>query len=342
MGLTSLFIGGAAFFMGCSRELPIPLNAVPRTPTSTATGTAVPTNTPTPTATLLYTATSTNSPTATLTASPTATPDPLYNLDDMEDNDVNINATAGRSGSWFIYSDYAKTITLSGTLTLNTSVVSSTNRPITVVTGQTAASNPITLQTGGDPLTAGTVNAGTLVAWGESTGATGNGSSAYPPGAFLMSAPGYNSGYSVNVVGKIGPPCTGNDLNGSYQTCPYVGWGFNFVEPKAAFNLSAFTGFRFYGKCTSSAGYATGVRLKAADTTTDASSDSNGHAFVLTSAWAPYTCTFQNNAGGLQTEGWGVPQTHAYDSANAMSLQWQVNTGSMNYDVWIDNITLIP
>ncbi|MGH7739425.1 MAG: hypothetical protein ACREL1_04690, partial [bacterium] len=190
----------------------------------------------------------------------TATPTPNPNIiDTMEDNDNQISVQNGRDGYWYCFSDQYTSGTVPADYTLSAS------KALTVAPGNVVTDNPITVLPGsGNVLTSGTILAGTNILWGASTTNMNNGSDPWVTAAnptFEMSSPGNASGYAANVQGIVGPACNGDapdgtgsaDIMGSYQDCPFAGFGFDFINvtspaPKQAYDISGFTGVMFDAK----------------------------------------------------------------------------------------------
>jgi hypothetical protein len=149
-------------------------------------------------------------------------------------------------------------------------------------------------------------------------------------GTFSMSKGGANgSAYAAHVNGKIG--------NG---TVVYGGVGFNFVDPKGAYDASAYKGISFWAKVGE--GSATKIRLKVPDGDTDPDGkvctecfNDFGTDLTLTTTWTKYTVSFSQMA---QMQGWGAPHPAAIDPKKLFGVQWQVNTPGSNYDLWVDEV----
>jgi endoglucanase len=149
-------------------------------------------------------------------------------------------------------------------------------------------------------------------------------------GTFSMSKGGASgSAYAAHASGKVG--------NG--QTV-YAGLGFNFVDPKGAYNASAYKGVSFWGKV--GPGSVTKVRVKVPDANTDPDGkvctecfNDFGADLEFTQTWTKYTLAFSSLA---QMSGWGAPHPGAIDPTKLFGIQWQVNTPGASYDIWVDEI----
>ncbi len=189
-------------------------------------------------------------------------------------------------------------------------------------------------------------------AWGQSAVFTGSGSVAGGAGqAFVPSAGGANaSAFAARITGVVGPTC-----NAPYNTCPFVGMGFLFLDPGAGarkpYDLSAFTSINFSIRMLSTA---TTVRAlfptlqtsAAPDGTCTGSSGACGdHWGVnltgLTTAWTNKTIYLDQvvNGGDLSQEGWGA--VAPFDRTQVLAMEWQFNNSQAGqaYDLSIDNVT---
>jgi endoglucanase len=151
----------------------------------------------------------------------------------------------------------------------------------------------------------------------------------YTGGTFTMSEGGaHGSGLAARMRGKVG---RGNIV--------YVGMGFSFVDPKAAYDASKYQGIAFFAKTGDRS--ATGVRVKVPDLNTDKDGkvctecyNDFGADLNLTASWKRYVVPF---ATMTQLSGWGAPHTPAIERAKLFGIQWQVNTPGAEYDIWIDD-----
>jgi endoglucanase len=161
------------------------------------------------------------------------------------------------------------------------------------------------------------------------------GSTAAPPpgGTFAMAAGGAEgSTHAAHLSGKVG---TGQTV--------YAGMGFNFVEPKAPYDASAYKGVSFWAKV--GPGSLTKVRAKLSDVNTDPDGkvcsqcyNDFGADLELTEKWTKYTLLFSSIK---QLDGWGAPHVPAITPSKLYAMQWQVNTPGANYDIWVDNIAFV-
>lgn len=147
-------------------------------------------------------------------------------------------------------------------------------------------------------------------------------------GTFAMSAGGANgSKHAAHMSGKVG---SGEVV--------FAGMGFNFVDPKAPYDASAYKGISFWAKAAAP----TRVRVKLPDHSTDpdgkvctACYNDFGMDLELTPTWTRYTVPFR---GASQLPGWGAPHPAAIDATKLYGVQWQVNTPGAAYDVWVDDV----
>src|SRR5262249_40387743 len=134
---------------------------------------------------------------------------------------------------------------------------------------------------------------------------------------------------AAHMTGKVG---TGQVV--------YAGMGFNFVDPKGAYDARAYRGISFWAKA--GAGSATKVRLKVPDASTDPDGkvcsecfNDFGSDIELSTTGTKYTPPFSARA---QRRGWGAPPPPAIDRAKLYGVQWQVNTPGASFDVWVDDV----
>ena len=149
-------------------------------------------------------------------------------------------------------------------------------------------------------------------------------------GTFSMSEGGHASSWGARFHGKIG---TGAVV--------FSGLGVNFVDPKAPYDASKYTGVSFWAKRAENS---TGkVRLKVPDTNTDPEGgvctecfNDFGADFTLTTEWKQYVVPFKTTR---QLGGWGAPRKPHLTPDKVYGLQWQVQVPSASYDIWIDDVT---
>jgi hypothetical protein len=274
-----------------------------------------------------------------LTATPT--PNPLI-IDAFPTNSNQVNVINGRGGYWFCYSDLG----VSGTF--GSAVAMSSANAISVVSGETAASNPISIQYNGTVLNSGTIASGTVLVWGISTTNTGNGGvsqfTSSDGAVFQMANPGDGTDpYCAYFTGIMGAGCSGNDLLGAYSQCPYAGAGFNFTDPKAVYNINTYgyTGISFYAKVdansTTNNWY---MFLPTSDTACPTCDNDNfGFTFTPSTTWTQYgTSTLFTAYAQAYSD--GGADGASVNPANAYGVQWQnSNSGpATTYGLYIDDV----
>ncbi len=161
------------------------------------------------------------------------------------------------------------------------------------------------------------------------------GSTIEPPAgsAFPMTRGGAKgSGYAAHIKGKI-----------AFSAKPFAVLGFNFVDPKDVYDASKYAGFSFYAK--RGAGSFPKVRLKIPDVDTDpqgnvckACFNDFGMDLELSEDWVEYVVTWGDTH---QMPDWGDPRPPAIQPSKLYSVQWQVNTRSKEYDLWVDDIAFL-
>jgi endoglucanase len=152
-------------------------------------------------------------------------------------------------------------------------------------------------------------------------------------GTFTMSAGGANgSAHAAHFSGKIGT-----------AQIVYGGAGFNFVDPKGAYDATAYKGISFWAKI--GPGSTSKVRLKVPDSNTDPDGkvctecfNDFGVDLDLTPTWTQYQIAFGEMK---QMEGWGAPHTGAINAKKLYGVQWQANAPGAPFDVWIDDVEFI-
>jgi endoglucanase len=155
---------------------------------------------------------------------------------------------------------------------------------------------------------------------------------AYGGGAFTMSEGGHGSSWAARFHGKIG---TGAVV--------YAGLGVNFVDPKAQYDASKYTGVSFWAR---RADNSTGkVRLKVPDVNTDKEAgvctecfNDFGADFNFTTEWKQYVVPFK---AMRQLAGWGAPHKPHVTADKIYGLQWQVQVPSANFDIYIDDVKFL-
>jgi endoglucanase len=148
-------------------------------------------------------------------------------------------------------------------------------------------------------------------------------------GTFAMSEGGHASAYAARYHGKVG---TGAVV--------FAGLGMNFVDPKAQYDASKYSGIAFWGKRGENS---TGkVRLKVPDLNTDPEGGVCSECFndfgadmTFTTEWKLYVFPFKNMK---QMVGWGAPHKPHITPSTLYGIQFQVNVPSANYDIYIDDL----
>jgi endoglucanase len=152
---------------------------------------------------------------------------------------------------------------------------------------------------------------------------------------FILSRGGaHGLQYAAHMLGKV-------SSSGAPQ---YAAMGFNFTNPRAAYDASKYTGVSFYAKI--GAGSQTRVRLSVPDLNTDPQghvctvcSNDFGVELELTDQWQKFAIGFAQMG---QLEGWGSPQRDQIDTANVYGMQWGVNAPGASYDVWVSDVRFSP
>lgn len=118
-----------------------------------------------------------------------------------------------------------------------------------------------------------------------------------------------------------------------------AGVGIDFVNPKAAYDASAYAGIRFFAKATSEDKT---LRFNVSQVATDSSQtqcevcdDHYGRTITLTDEWKEYRLLFSE----LKREGWGKPAV-ALDLKELLGLMFLVKNGK-SVDFWLDDISLM-
>ena len=161
----------------------------------------------------------------------------------------------------------------------------------------------------------------------------------------FMSAPGANgSNYAMRLTGT----------NSSGTGDIYGGAGLNLMEPKAFMDLTIggmYSGIKFDGKVGATA---TVYRFKLPDVDTDPDGgicgdtgsgggkcyDDFGQAVTLTSTWTNYSYSFSS----MTEVGFGYPASVdtsiPFKPTQTSAVQFQTEEVGVDFDLWIDNITL--
>lgn len=118
----------------------------------------------------------------------------------------------------------------------------------------------------------------------------------------------------------------------------YAGMGFKVTEISAPYDASVAKGIRFWAKGPGT------IRFKTPDVNTDPSGDrcddcynDFGVDIYLSEEWVRYTVPFEKMK---QQPGWGDRAPHVASDA-LIAIQWQYSTRDRQYDIWIDDISLV-
>lgn len=147
---------------------------------------------------------------------------------------------------------------------------------------------------------------------------------------FSMSPGGANgSQFAMRMSGQIAQADT-----------VYAAMGFNWADPRGAYDLSKYQGVSFYAK--KGPGTTSKVRVKFPDKNTDpdggvcnACSNDFGFSLSLSEEWQKFIVPF---SALRQEAGWGNPRPRGLDTSAVFAMQFQVNDKGKQYDVWIDDI----
>jgi endoglucanase len=149
-------------------------------------------------------------------------------------------------------------------------------------------------------------------------------------GTFQMTEGGANgTKYAAHMSGTVG--------GGS---AVYVGMGFNFVDPKGAYDASKYKGITFWAK--KGPGSADKVKLKVPDASTDPDGkvckecfNDFGMDITLNDEWTQYTIPFY---AMKQDPTWGSPHPASIDSSKIYGVQFQFNQAGQPFDMWLDEV----
>ena len=151
-------------------------------------------------------------------------------------------------------------------------------------------------------------------------------------GRFTMTTGGRDSRYAARFHGKIGN-----------ETPLFGGMGVNLVDPKGAYDASAYAGIAFSARVAE--GTTGKVRLKVPDVNTDPDGHVCAECFndfgadlALTSAWKTFVFPW---TALKQMPGWGVPRKPQITPAQLYGIQFQVNVPGASFDVWVDDLRFI-
>lgn len=152
-------------------------------------------------------------------------------------------------------------------------------------------------------------------------------------GTFAMTEGGANGSlYALRFSGRV---ATGEVV--------YAGVGINFVDPKASYDASSYSGIAFYAR--HGEGSVQSLRLKVPDANTDPAGEVCSECFndfgatlTLTPRWKRYAFAF----GDLgQLPGWGAPRPSAVKASALYGVQLQVDAAGGDYDIWVDDVTFV-
>jgi endoglucanase len=155
-----------------------------------------------------------------------------------------------------------------------------------------------------------------------------------PGGTYPMSEGGANgSGYAARFSGIVAEG----------GASPYGGLGFNFVDPKDAYDASKYGGIAFWAK--SGPDVNNKIRIKIPDVNTDPQGkvceqcfNDFGADIELTQDWTEYMITWD---AAKQMPYWGKPTPEKISADKIYGFQIQSNKRGAKFDVWIDDITFI-
>jgi endoglucanase len=149
---------------------------------------------------------------------------------------------------------------------------------------------------------------------------------------FVMARGGANASvFAARIQGRLGK-----------GRIVFSGFGLNFVDPKGAYDASAYSALSFWAKV--GAGAATHIRLKVSDGNTDPEGkvctecfNNFGVDLELSTTWTQYTIPF---ATMKQLPGWGVPRPAALDAKKVYGVLWELHDPGADFDLWIDEVAL--
>jgi hypothetical protein len=190
--------------------------------------------------------------------------------------------------------------------------------------------------------------------WGTSTAFIFNGTVQWTTPSdsmkFQMSSPGAaGSNYCARITGLVGASC-----GAPYNTCPFVGMGFDFRDSGTSstkvgfeYDISAFTGIKYDVKYVDAGGGdTTNFRLKfpSYNTTYNCTACSNDFGRDITTNTYTQNGVWQNVSYAFssftQQSGWGTQfGSFSAEETTVYSCQWQFTAGSYPYDLSIDNVT---
>ncbi|MCH2109585.1 MAG: hypothetical protein MK135_09660 [Polyangiaceae bacterium] len=150
-------------------------------------------------------------------------------------------------------------------------------------------------------------------------------------GTFEMSPGGAeNTPYGARFKGTVGVG------SGPMQ----AGMGLNFLDPKGAYDASAYGGIAFWAK--KGPGSVGKMRVKIPDETTDPDAgicsecyNDYGMDITVTENWQRFILPFSKLK---QLEGWGKPRGFSVSRDAIFGIQFQVDQQGQAFDIWVDQI----
>lgn len=324
MAFLAVFLG---LSFSCTRDISVPISPsfTQSTPTPTATNTGTSTFTFTLTATNTFTFTNTN----TFTNTPTFTFTPTFT-----------NTNPGGFTSTF-----TNTPTVTDTPT-NTFTFTPTNTPTFTFTPTDTPTNTFTGTPTGTPTNTATntpdpnliddfedndgqispASGGFNGFWNSNSDGTAGSNISPAAAAWADSSPGNGSTYAAHVT--CGPVTS------------YANFGFQFMNPAASVDLSAYTGIVFDVKMDGGSG-SNILKVSVSDVDTDAAggvcascSDYHSGNVCMTTSWQSVTIFWSQ----LAQAGWGNPQA-AFKPAQVYGVFFQFPP-NQPMGVWLDNVRL--
>ncbi len=121
----------------------------------------------------------------------------------------------------------------------------------------------------------------------------------------------------------------------------FAGYGLNFLNPKSAYDASAYEGITFFARRGPDSGDS--LRVKIPDVATDADGgqctecfNDFGKAIELGESWQQYVIPFDEMK---QMPGWGMPRPGSLDRSAIYGVQFQFDTAQTEFDIWIDDVS---
>lgn len=155
-------------------------------------------------------------------------------------------------------------------------------------------------------------------------------------------------------LGATFPQTPGGAEGSAYAACAkgttilaaiaYAGLGFNLKDPEGAIDLSQYDGLAFRVRRGSDSTQR--VRLKVPDVATqpaggvctDKCFNDFGADIVMSEVWQQFMIPFSEMK---QMSGWGSPRPPSIDKSKIYSIQFQVLEKGKNFDICVDDISLI-